>query len=123
MDDENNTPVTMTNPRVLTNNATVTTVTVPTNRRFFVGDKTDFVILVIHFLAPSATKLFVDVTSYMTIERDLMTLAVLDTVPAIEYTQSKVVDADWIASPSSSVSHSAANRPGTMQSQAVFRRQ
>jgi hypothetical protein len=125
LDDENNTPTVMTQPRVLTNNGTRTVINPPAMRRFYVGDKTDFVILVIHFQSPSDTKCFVDVTSYISIERDLINPIALTMVSANTYRRSnELTEAaeEWVNAPSN-FSHSTTTRPSTGANMAVFRRQ
>jgi len=77
LDDENNAPTVMTNARPVNINGTTCHVKKPSQRRFFTISSNELTELVLHFTAPKATTVFVDITTYFKIERDL-----IDAVPA-----------------------------------------
>lgn len=121
LDDENNEPTVMTNPRVLNNLSRSSTIVPPSNRRYFVGDKTDFVMLVVHFAAVAATTVFLDITSFVTIERDLInSLNFRHTEPVMTYRSS--CNDDWDNARDLD-SHSTTSRPVSTIKQAVRRHQ
>jgi len=83
LDDENNSPTVMTNARPVNINGTSVHVRKPAQRRFYTISSNELTELVLHFTAPKSTTVFVDITTYFKIERDL-----IDAVPtesAIEH--------------------------------------
>jgi len=78
LDDENNPPTVMTNARPVNINGTICHVTKPSQRRFYTVSTNELTELVVHFTAPRATTVFVDITTFFKVERDL-----LDSVPTV----------------------------------------
>jgi len=76
LDDENNSPTVMTNARPVNINGTSCHVKKPAQRRFYTISSNELTELVLHFTAPKSTTVFVDITTYFKIERDL-----IDAVP------------------------------------------
>lgn len=72
LDDENNTPTVMTNPRICNINGSTTNIKKPAQRRFYVSALSDFNELVIHFQSPRATAVYIDVTTRYQVEKDLI---------------------------------------------------
>jgi hypothetical protein len=76
--------------------------------------------LVVHFQAVAATRVFIDITSFLTIERDLInSLQLAPSVPVYEYSS---VPAGWTDARDLD-SHSTASRPVSAIRQAVRGRQ
>lgn len=75
LDDENNQPTVMTNPRVVDLRSHRVMVSNPSTRGYFIEAQSTVKCCFVHFTAPSDTKLYVDIQTSVVVEKDLVNIA------------------------------------------------